>query len=182
MDDIQHAYARIRASKDIFEKARLLKFLKESDVRLTDISKVLDMKPAYVSHFLRLNKLPEIIIDGYYSHLVTASHLFIIARLKDYDSMVRVYEKVLAENLTSTSTEIVVREELYQTKTEGEHLKHDDIARMERLLQRALGDSVKVDHVQTRIHSKLTITTKGSLAHTTSTMKKLYQLLKESIE
>lgn len=181
MDDIQHAYERIRNSSDPFEKAKLFKFLKEMDVRLTDISKELKMKPAYISHFLRLNKLPDIIIDGYYARLVTASHLFIIARLKDVKSMVAVYEKVLAESLTSTQTEVVVREELYQTKTEGERMKRDDVDRMERLLQRILGE-IKVDLVQTRIHSKFTITAKGSLADTTEVIKKLYHLLKDSSE
>jgi transcriptional regulator with XRE-family HTH domain len=181
MDEIQQAYDRIKGTHDIFEKARLLKFLKEKDLRLTDIANELKMKPSYVSHFLRLNKLPDIVVDGYYAKLVSASHLFIIARLKDYKSMVSVYEKILSESLTSTATEILVREELYQTKTEGERIKKDDIERMERLLQRALGD-IKLDHIQTRIHSKLTITTKGSLEHTTNVIKKLYYLLKESIE
>ncbi len=179
MDDIQHAYERIKNSKDIFEKARLLKFLKEYDIRLMDISKELGMKPSYVSHFLRLNKLPEIIIDGYYARLVTASHLFIIARLKDIKTMVKVYEKVLGENLTSLQTESVIREELYQTKTEGDRLSKDDVERFERLLHRLLGE-VSVDLIQTRIHSKLIITAKGSLAKTSSTIAKLYHLLKES--
>jgi transcriptional regulator with XRE-family HTH domain len=181
MDDVQHAYERIRSTQDIFEKARLLRFLKDSDIRLKDIAKELNMQPSYVSHFLRLNKLPDIVIDGYYARLVTASHLFIVARLKDYKSMVSVYEKILSENLTSTATEIAVREELYQTKTEGERINKDDIERIERLLQRALGE-ITIDHIQTRIHSKLTITTKGSLEHTTNVIKKLYYLLKESVE
>lgn len=179
MDDIKIAYERIKMGKDIFERAKLLKFLREYDVRLIDIATELGMKPAYVSHYLRLNKLPDIVVDGFYAHLVTASHLFIIARLKDHKSMVRVYEKILAENLTSMQTESVVREELYQTKTEGNRLSKDEVDRFERLLQRLLGD-VSVDLTQTRIHSKLSITAKGSLAETTSVMQKIYHLLKES--
>lgn len=93
-EDVTEVIERIKLTNDIFEKGRLLKFLmKEKDFRMKDIAELLEIKPSYISHYLRLNKLPEIIIDGYYSNQVSASHLFIIARLHDYVTMMTVYEQ-----------------------------------------------------------------------------------------
>lgn len=179
MDDTKYTIERILLSSDIFEKARLMKSLKDADVRTNELASALKMKPSYIAHFLRLNKLPEIVADAYYSKLVTPTHLFIIARLPDVASMIRVYERILAESLTSAQTEIVVREELYQTKTEGEKLLPEEVARLDRLVEKHLG-KVKLQVIQTRIHSKLVLDIKGSLKDSTATLRKLIQLLSEA--
>jgi hypothetical protein len=178
-EDVHHILERIRLSADIFEKARLMKFLKEErSVRVIDMSRELGLQPAYVSHYLRLNKLPEIIVDGYYSRLVSSTHLFIIARLPDFDTMLRVYEHVLANNLTSGQTEEAVREELYGAKTEGERIPHAEVERFIRLLQRDFPD-VAVKLVQTRIKSKLILEVKGSMEKTSRIMRRIQSKLAE---
>jgi hypothetical protein len=124
-----------------------------------------------------LRKLPDIIIDGYYAKQVSASHLFIIARLHDYVTMLTVYEKVLAENLTSPQTEDVVRELLYQVKAEGERMTDDEIERFNRLFARKLGTDVSFKITQTRVKGKVSIEQKGNLAETTKMLRKLYKIL-----
>lgn len=176
-EDVPSIIERIKQSDDIFEKAKMMQYLRdEESVRPVELAQMLHMQPSYISHYLRLLKLPEIIVDGYYSRLVSSSHLFIIARLHSYDAMVDVYERVLAENLTSAQTEEAVRETLYDTKTTGDRFSETEIAQLKEDLQKLLGD-VTVKVVQTRIKSKVTIEAKGSLDKTT---KKLRRLLKKT--
>src|SRR5690349_2232933 len=127
MDDIQQTLEQIRQTDDFFQKAKLIAYLqKEKKVHTKTLSEQLEMKEAYVCHINRLNKLPDLVIDGYYSKLISVSHLFIIARLKDPGQMLEVYEKVLGSGLTVLKTEELVREHLYDVKSEGEHLNKDD--------------------------------------------------------
>lgn len=171
--DISHVIARIKESPDVFEKARLMKFLKdEHEIRIVELAQALEMKPSYIAHYLRLNKLPVILMDGYYAQLVSTSHLFIISRLPDYETMIRVYEEVLAKNLTSQQTEEVVREVLYETKTEGDRLKVPEVTQMVREITHALGD-VDVKIIQSRIRSKISIEIKGSLEHSTRILRRI---------
>lgn len=176
--DVTEVIERLRLTDDIFEKGRLFKYLiKEKDFRMKDIGELLEIQPSYIAHFLRLNKLPDIIVDGYYAKQVSASHLFIIARLHDYVTMLTVYEKVLAENLTSPQTEDVVRELLYQVKAEGERMTDDEIERFNRLIARKLGTDVSFKITQTRVKGKVSIERKGNLAETTKMLRKLYKIL-----
>ncbi|MCX7996762.1 MAG: hypothetical protein N2691_03305 [Patescibacteria group bacterium] len=170
---------RIRKSNDIFEKAKLIKYLKDLDVKLSHIAKALGMKPSYVAHYLRLNKLPDIIVDGYYSKLVSSTHLFILSRLKNDAQMIKVYDTVLSESLTALQTEELVREELYQTKTEGERYLPEEAARLERFLERAIDEKLRLKVIQTRIRAKFIIEVKGSLARTTPLLRKLQKLLSD---
>lgn len=176
--DVTEVIERIRLTDDVFEKGRLIKYLvKEKDFRLKDIGELLEIKPSYLAHYMRLNKLPEIIIDGYYAKQVSASHLFIIARLHDYVTMLTVYEDVLSRSLTSPQTEAVVREMLYQVKTEGERLTDEEVDRFERLIKRKLGADIDFKITQTRVKGKFNIEVKGNLEVTTKMLRKLYKLL-----
>lgn len=175
-EDVPSIIELIKNNEDIFEKAKMIQFLRdEKSVRAVEIARLLHMQPSYLSHYLRLLKLPEIIVDGYYSRLVSSSHLFIIARLHSFEAMLDVYERVLAENLTSAQTEEIVRETLYDTKTTGERISETEVELIKEALKQLLGD-VSVSIVQTRIKSKLVIEAKGSLEKTT---KKLRRLLKK---
>lgn len=175
-EDVPSIIERIKQSDDIFEKAKMMQYLRDEElVRPVEIAQMLQIQPSYISHYLRLLKLPEIIVDGYYSRLVSSSHLYIIARLHSYDAMLDVYERVLAENMTSAQTEEVVRETLYDTKTTGERFSETEIEELKEDLQKLLG-SIVVKVVQTRVKSKVVIEAKGSLDKTT---KKLRRLLKK---
>ena len=81
-DSANHLLDSLKEETDIFTKARLIRTLHlEHDVPLHDIAHVLSIKPSFVSHILRLNRLPELIVDGFYSGLISITHLFILARL-----------------------------------------------------------------------------------------------------
>lgn len=173
--DISHIIEQIKLSNDIFEKARLMDYLKhEHEVKTVELSKELEMQPSYIAHFLRLNKLPVLVVDGYYGQLVSASHLFIIARLPDHEAMIQVYERVLEKNLTAAQTEEEIRSILFEIEPEGERLKNYEIKSMEESMARSL-DGAEVKIVQTRVRTRITIEFPGNLEKTARIIRKIHR-------
>jgi hypothetical protein len=177
MQEIQDTIEQIKQNEDFFQKAKLISYLqKEKKVTTKALSNYLEMKPAYVCHITRLNKLPELVIDGYYSKLISVSHLFIIARLKDQQKMLEVYEKVLGEGLTVIKTEELVREHLYNIKSEGEHIDKGDFDYVRAKLKQIDSD-IDLKVVQTRVKAKIQIEIHGSLKKTSKIIKTLLDKL-----
>lgn len=176
-EDISRLIEQIKTETDFFKRAYLLHTLKtQHKVRIKDISSSLEMKPSYICHILRLNKLPEIIKDGYYSQLVSVSHLFIVARLNSHADMLQVYEKVLEKGLTALETDELVREVLYSVYSGGEHIPpHELKGQIQRIKQKHADVHVKV--TQTRVKGKIVIEVKGGLQDTTPVIRKIIQKL-----
>ncbi|MDH7476628.1 MAG: hypothetical protein QHH09_04205 [Microgenomates group bacterium] len=169
---------QIKKETDIFNKAKLIRFLqKEKQIPLKKISEYLQIKPAYLCHILRLNQLPVMVIDGYYSNLISLSHLFVISRLKDEKKITEIYEKILKNNLTVSQTEELVREVLYGVKTTGEYLSLKERDNLIRKIKDDL-ENISIKIIQTRIKSKLIIEIKGSLTKTTTALRKLVEKIK----
>ncbi|OGK14714.1 hypothetical protein A3C98_03475 [Candidatus Roizmanbacteria bacterium RIFCSPHIGHO2_02_FULL_37_15] len=163
----------IKNEKDIMNKVRLLTQLtKTREVKVKDIAQKLGVKSSYVCHLLRLNRLPEAIIDGYYSGNITLSHLFVISRLKDANQMIGAYEKVLADSLTVKSTEEVVRDILYGIKTEGDYISPQE---KENFIQQitSLKKNLNLKIIQTRIKSKIILEIRGNLEKTSKEVRDL---------
>jgi len=176
-DEIQKVVDEIKASDDFFQKAKLVQYLqKEKKITTKKLSDFLEIQPAYLCHIARLNKLPDIVIDGYYSGGISISHLFIIARLKETEQMVMVYEKVLAQSLTVLQTEELVREYLYHLKAEGEHLskKELEVAR-DKIAEKYKNLEVKI--IQTRVKAKLILEIKGNLKKTSQALNEVMEAL-----
>ncbi len=177
MDNIDQYIDEINRTEDFFAKAKLLQHLTQvKNIRIVDLSKKLGIKPSYICHILRLNRIPEMVVDGFYGKQISISHLFIISRLKESQKIVRLYEKILSENLTVIRTEEAVREMIYQTKTTGDRLTAEEITRYINTIKSEYNNAgVKI--IQTRIKSKLVIEMKGSLKETTGTAKKILNRL-----
>lgn len=176
MDDSQDLLEQVKNEKDFFKKAKiLLKLKKEKQVPVFKISQELNLKPSYVSHILRLNKLPELIMDGYYTEAISISHLFIISRLTKEEDMVGIYEQALANNLTALQTEELVRQKLYNIKGDGEHLTDSE---QEEFIKQMNNQGVDAKIIQSRIKGKMILEIKGNLAKTTTKIKELMSLLK----
>jgi len=165
---------QIKKETDPFVKSKLIiKLVKEEDWPVKKVAEKLNCQPAYISHFLRLKKLPEIVIDGYYNKDITLSHLFVLSRLRDEKEIISAYEKVLAEGLTVMKTEELVREMLYRIKTEGESLSEKEKA--DYLAKLPKDFEIKV--IQTRIKSRIIFEIKGSLRKTTAALRELLNRL-----
>lgn len=88
-EEVHDIVNKILSTQDVYKKAQYIDFLRtEKKVPLAEISRLIKLKPSYTAHILRLVKLPYIVIDGYYSKLVSATHLFIISRLYTPDQMI----------------------------------------------------------------------------------------------
>src|SRR5512144_1073630 len=121
-EEVARVVEQIKKESNFITKAKLLRYLTvDKGVKIKDASVMIGMKQAYICHILRLNKLNDLIIDGYYSQMISISHLFIISRLHSEADMVSAYERVLSGSYTVSQTEELVREILYKTKTVGEH-------------------------------------------------------------
>lgn len=168
---------QIKKETDVFIKARLLNLLKkEKGWRVIDLSKRLNLKASYICHLLRLNRLPEIVVDGYYNKMISKSHLFVLSRLPSEKEMIKVYELILEKNLDVAKTEDLVREIVYQIKNEGDYLsleeKEDLIKKIE-----SLEENIDAKVIQTRVKAKLIIEIKGSLKKTSKILRKIKRLI-----
>lgn len=178
-EDVERLFEQAREEKDIFQKAKLLHTLqKQEDIPLKHIAEALQMKPPYVSHILRLNRLPDMIVDGYYSGLVSASHLFIISRLRDQNTIIETYEKVLADSLNSTQTEQLVREYLHGVKTEGEYLSKDEKDQY-RYTGKKGNARISIDIIQSRIKTKSVIEIKATVKEANELLRHLMKKIEE---
>jgi len=165
--------SQIKSEGDIFNKAKLIKFITaEKGIRIVDLSKKLNIKPSYICHILRLNLLPELIIDGYYSKLISLSHLFIISRIKDKKKLMEVYEKIITHNLTIIQTEVLVRETIYGIKTVGNYITGAELDNLRARLKQE-NEIITLKIVQSRIKSKMIFEISGSLEKTTAVFKRL---------
>ncbi len=174
--DYEKYYDQIEKEDNIFVKARLISHLKKEGLRTKDIGQRLKLQPAAVCHLLRLIRLPEIVVDGYYSHLLTASHLFIISRLKTVTDMNQAYEAILSNNLSVMQTESLIRDKLYHIKSDGTYLSNEERKKYTDRLTLGKRD-VNCTVVQTRTKSQITMKMKGSLAQTTPWVKNVLALL-----
>jgi len=175
--EIEKYINQFKTENDIFSKAKILYFLnKDKAIRIVDLSKKTGLKPSYLCHILRLNKLPEIIIDGYYGKMISASHLFVLSRLKAKEEMIKVYEKILEKNLTISEAENLVRELIYRVKNQGTYLSSEERNRLIKSIE-SFGNNVKAKVIQTRIKGKLIIEIKGNLKETTEVLKRIKRLI-----
>lgn len=176
-DELTTTIEQIKSEEDFFHKARLLEHLvHKKDIPLKTVSERVGMKPSYVCHIMRLNRLPEITIDGYYSKLVSISHLFIIARLKTQEQMMNVYEEVLSGSLTAVQTEERVRELLFDIKAAGTHISKDDLQILALdAMKKYPRTSIKI--LQSRVKSSIMIEVKGNLETTSATIRRLMKQL-----
>lgn len=177
--DTDSVIEQIKNETNFITKAKLLRFLVvDKNIRIKDISRLLGMKESYVCHILRLNKLNDLVVDGYYSKLISISHLYIIARLHSIEQIEKAYETVLGNSYTVAQTEELIREMLYQTKSEGKHMEQNELAELSQKVEEA--QNVKVKIVQTRIRTKCIIEIKESLADATPKLRTILKKLGET--
>jgi len=174
MEEAGKLVDQLKLEHDPFVKARLMESLiKKHNLRVNMLAKALAIKPSYLCHYLRLNRIPDIVIDGFYNKSISLSHLFVISRLKGKEKIIQIYETILSKNLTVLQTEELTREMLYGIRTEGNMLTSEEKTKFLDSFDREVG--VKIN--QSRIKSKLTIEIKGSLAKTTRILRTLLNRL-----
>ncbi len=166
MDDIKNETDPIR-------KAHAIKDLHDnSDISYSAMAKELGVSPTYISNYLRLLRLPPLVLDGFYTGTLSVTHLFIMSRLKDENRIIQLYEDTLARNLSVLELEEEVRALLYGMATEGVRAKPSTIEAIQRKFL-AIDPSVKVKVIQTRIKSKVVVELAGNQSKTTTFLERL---------
>ncbi len=180
IQDITPLLKQIKEDKDIFQKSRLLEYLiREKNLRVIDLANKIGYKSSYICHLLRLKKIPEVVVDGYYSKSISSSHIFILSRLNDKKQMIELYEKILGENFTIKQTENEVRNYLYQVKSIGKYIRQEDVEKLTKKIKEKYPE-LNVEIVQTRIKGKIILEVKGDLEKSSKLIKTLLNKLAEN--
>jgi len=177
--DLDAYISRIQREDDIFAKAQLFHILiDEYNVPIKEIARHLKLSPSYVCNIIRILKLPDLVRDGYYSGLVTPTHLFIIARLKNDQDIIDMYEMVLQQNFSTSALEEQVRTVLYNISSDGEHIG-DSIKTDLRQAIENIDPHLRVKIIQSRIRAKIIIEMDGGLTQSSPIIEKITSKLKE---
>lgn len=168
----------IKQENDPVKKARLIEHEKRNGVRIKEIASALGMQSSYVCHLLRLLRLPPLIIDGFYAHSITLSHLFIISRLKNPVKMVQAYETVLSKSYNALQTEQFVRESLFHVNSDGDRIPKDELYSFAFAFHELFPEG-KATVVQTRIRGKIILEVKGNMHETGMLLRMLMAKLRK---
>lgn len=174
---MEETIEKIKKEEDIFSKAKLIKYLlEEKSIKVIDLAKRLSITSSYLCHLNRLNKLPDIVVDGYYSKLISVSYLFLISRVKDEKKLIEIYEKVLSDNLTIRKTEDLIREVVYEVKNKGNYIKPKEKNELlNRIKEKVPNAEVRVH--QTRTKGTIFLEIKGNLEKTSGLIKEIFRKL-----
>lgn len=168
---------QLTTENDILKKARVVDVLRtEYDMRLPEIASHIRKHPSYISHVHRLLRLPQLVVDGYYSKQVSTTHLMILSRLRTVAEIEEAYEEVLTNNLTSTQTELVVRRMKYDVESDSKNIPPDELKKTELLLQDKLQAKVRI--LQSQVRSKIVIEQRGPASQTSAFIREITKKLK----
>jgi len=177
IQDITSLLKKIKEDRDIFQKSRLLEYvIKEKNLRIIDLADKIGYKPSYICHLLRLKKIPDVVIDGYYSKSISSSHIYVLSRLNDKGEMIELYEKILGENFTVKQTENEVRNYLYQVKSIGKYIKKEDQKKLKIKIKEKYPD-LDIEIIQTRIKGRVILEVKGNLKTSSKIIKHVLEKL-----
>ena len=177
IQDITPLLKQIREDRDIFQKSRLLEYLiREKNLRVIDLAEKTGYKSSYICHLLRLKKIPEVVVDGYYSKSISSSHIFILSRLNDKKQMIELYEKILGENFTVKQTENEVRNYLYQVKSVGKYIRQEDVEKLTMKVKEKYPE-IDIEIIQTRIKGRVILEVKGDLEKSSKNIKLIMEKL-----
>lgn len=179
IQDLTSLLNQIKTDRDIFQKSRLLEYvIREKKLRIIDLANKIGFKSSYICHLLRLKRIPDVVVDGYYSKSISSSHIYVLSRLSDVKQMIELYEKILGENYTVKQTEDAVRDYLYQVKSVGKYINKEGISKLtEKIKEKYPEIDVKI--IQTRIKGRVVLEVKGGLEKSSKILKNILEKLSE---
>ena len=179
--DVLEYIEQIKNESDYFAKTKLIHFLiHQKNIKVKDLAAALGLKTSYLCHIMRLNKLSEIIMDGYYSKLISMSHLFVISLLKTETDIMDIYEVVLRDSLTVLQTEELVRGKLHGVTSEGEYIQDNRTEKIKTKIKELFNADAKI--TQTRSKTKLLIQWKGSRGSRKHDVERLLHMIESQGE
>lgn len=181
MDTVtQELFDKLNQEQDVLQKALIVKQLRfDREVSVKRIASAIHKHPSYVSHLLRLTKIPQIVVDGYYAEQLSPTHLMILSRLQTEAEIIDAYEQILKANLTASQTELLVRKFKYDVEDEGKSIDTAHLEELEKELRDLL--NAKVTLIQSRVRTKIVLEKRGNTDMTTSFIEEVVEKLKHQI-
>lgn len=167
---IQQLFLLLSTETDPVKQSEYIVQLRRQGVANTEIARRMEKTPSQVSHIARINKLPEMVLDAYYSRMLSVTHLYILSRLHFESHMKSIFEQVMAKDLSTQETDRLVREKMHDVTDAGEYLDPDMI-RAHIAMMQVRGLQVKV--IQTRTRVKYVVEAKGNVAHTSTLLEEI---------
>lgn len=178
--DKEQQIIKLQTSSDPFEKGTIIDaLLLAKSFSIKTIAERMGITQAYVCHYMRMSKIPQVVRDGYYDELISQSHLIILSRLKTEHDMIDAYEKIISESFTTLQLEAYVREKLYGVKSIGKYLTDYDKEQLTYNLHKMLRPS-SIQIIQSRTKGRVVIEFKGSLVVTSALIRKLFEQIDNS--
>jgi len=119
--------------------------------------------------------LPDIVIEGYLSKTISITHLIILSRIKNENTLIHIYEKILTNDLSTMQTEDLVRQHIYKIDPKGEKLSTEVRQNIIDLFKK-VDPYLEIEFIQTRVRAKIIIQVRGNLDKTTQVLKKINDL------
>ncbi|GIW63658.1 MAG: hypothetical protein KatS3mg091_460 [Patescibacteria group bacterium] len=177
--NLDEVVSAIKTTEDPFSKGRLIKqALTQFSLTYNKLSKLTGIQTSYLAHYVRLLKLPDLIVDGYYSQIIPITHLLILSRLKNEQDMIKLYEEILKNNYTAAQTEERVRNILHNIYEQGysRYYSEDKLKKLKKAIKEKLNHNVMVKIVQSRVKTKLVIELKANLLESNLMLKQLEKI------
>jgi len=177
----EELFELLRHEHDILRKARLIHHLCiDKEVPLKKIAEILKKHPSYVSHMIRLLRIPQLAADGYYSGQISTTHLMILSRLQTETQMKEAYEEILKKDLTAPQTEMLIRQLKFDVASDDHLISPKELAKISNTLQEKHEARVRI--YQSRVRGKIIIEKRGKTQDTAQFIKKLVTLLEQEVD
>ena len=176
-NSVSELLQQLQKETDSFKRAKIIQFLyREKMISLKEIAISLKKHPSYISHCLQLLHLPDIVLDGYYSKDISVAHLFILSRLKKEQEIIKAYEIILAQALTTAQTEELIRELKFDVATSPTQLSKKECTDLQKEIAKIFS-GIQVKIIQSRIKGKIILELKGDTKKTTLFIRSVVEKL-----
>lgn len=170
---LDNLISKLQEEKDAVQRAKIIYTLHvDKELTLKEISTYLKLHPTYISHYLRIVQLPDIVLDGYYAKQISSAHLFILSRLKSSEDILTAYETILSKNLNTTQTEELIRQIKHSVPTTDNQLNAQQLVTISRAIKSSFPQA-EVKIIQTRVKGKVVLELKGESQKTTDFLNEI---------
>jgi ParB family chromosome partitioning protein len=140
------------------------------------LAKRLGKSPSYISNTIRLLNLPEALKDALISGTICPGHARALAAISDQKKMIVAYKQILRTDGSVRQAEALSRKVKEEILSESRQKVDKMLIKIKRNISQAL-DGAKVEVVQSRVQTRISVFLKGNQEKTAPWLEKIYSLL-----
>lgn len=167
-----------RSDLNPIERAKAFqRLITEFNLTTGEIAQRVAKSAPFVSNSLRLLNLPDALMDGLLTGMITEGHARALSAIQDESIMIEAYKLILKESGSVRRAEELARrmKKSKRKKTDETLIVNAKIDEMQEKLHQALGERAKVSLKRSRIETKISIVLKGSPQETETVLQKIYK-------